>query len=100
MLVELESSIFASKSPDALIAHTIARAGRLSATDAPAEASLFLEKVACGALTLEQGKNLLIAFSRLKATTSKSSDVQDEDLTESSIDGANQNAPADDFSNV
>lgn len=100
VLVELESSIFASKSPDALIAHTIARAGRLSATDAPAEASLFLEKVACGALTLEQGKNLLIAFSRLKATTSKSSDVQDEDLTESSIDGANQNAPADDFSNV
>lgn len=100
VLVELESSIFASKSPDALIAHTIARAGRLSATDAPAEASLFLEKVACGDLTLEQGKNLLIAFSRIKATPSKSSDAKNENLTESSIEGTSQNVPDDDFSNV
>lgn len=73
VLVELESSIFASKSADALIAHTIARAGRLSATDAPSEASLFMEKTASGALSLEQAKNLLIAFSRLKSTFNKSS---------------------------
>ena len=100
VLVELESSIFASKSPDALIAHTIARAGRLSATDAPAESSLFLEKVASGALTLEQGKNLLIAFSRLKATTSKNSDAKEEYLNEPSIEGASQSVPTDDYSNI
>ena len=67
VLVELESSIFSAKSGDALIAHTITRAGRLSGLDAPAEASLFMEKAASGELPLEQAKNLLIAFSRLKS---------------------------------
>lgn len=71
VLVELESSIFSCKSADALIAHTIARAGRLSDTDAPTEASLFMEKAVSGELSLEQAKNLLIAFSRLKSTVNK-----------------------------
>lgn len=66
VLVELESSIFASKSGDALIAHTIVRAGRLSGFDAPEAASLFMENTASGQLPLEQAKNLLVAFSRLR----------------------------------
>ncbi len=82
VLVELESSIFASKSADALIAHTIARAGRLSATDAPAEASLFMEKVVSGEVSLEQAKNLLIAFSRLKSTFHKDDAVTTENPEE------------------
>ena len=67
VLVELESSVFSAKSGDALIAYTITRAGRLSGFDAPTEASLFMEKAASGELPLEQAKNLLIAFSRLKS---------------------------------
>ena len=67
VLVELESSVFSTKSGDALIAYTITRAGRLSGFDAPAEASLFMEKAASGELPLEQAKNLIIAFSRLKS---------------------------------
>lgn len=67
VLVELESSVFSAKSGDALIAYTITRAGRLSGFDAPAEASLFMEKAASGELPLEQAKNLIIAFSRLKS---------------------------------
>ena len=67
VLVELESSVFSAKSGDALIAYTITRAGRLSGFDAPSEASLFMEKAASGELPLEQAKNLLIAFSRLKS---------------------------------
>ena len=67
VLVELESSVFSAKSGDALIAYTITRAGRLSGFDAPSEASLFIEKAASGELPLEQAKNLLIAFSRLKS---------------------------------
>lgn len=66
ILAELESSIFSAKSGDALIAHTITRAGRLSGLDAPSDASLFMEKAVSGELPLEQAKNLLIAFSRLK----------------------------------
>lgn len=99
VLVELESSIFASKSADALIAHTIARAGRLSATDAPAEASLFMEKTASGALSLEQAKNLLIAFSRLKSTLNKSS-VDEECLNDSSTEETETETIATDYSNI
>lgn len=66
ILVELESSIFAAKTPDALIAQTITRAGRLSESDAPAEASLFIEESLCGNIDLNVAKNMLIAFSRIR----------------------------------
>lgn len=88
VLVELESSIFSAKSGDALVAHTITRAGRLSGFDAPAAASLFMEEAASGELPLEQAKNLLIAFSRLKSKneeTDNSSDgksIENEEMTE------------------
>lgn len=88
VLVELESSVFSAKSGDALIAYTITRAGRLSGFDAPTEASLFMEKAASGELPLEQAKNLLIAFSRLKSKneeTDNSSDgksIENEEMTE------------------
>ena len=90
VLVELESSVFSAKSGDALIAYTITRAGRLSGLDAPAEASLFMEKAASGELPLEQAKNLLIAFSRLKSkieetdkvTSSDNQSIENEEVTE------------------
>lgn len=66
VLVELESSIFSAKSGDALIAHAVTRAGRISKLDAPETAALFMEKTASGELELENAKNLLIAFSRIK----------------------------------
>ena len=70
VLVELESSTFAAKSGDALIAQVITRAGRLSGMDAPEEGSLFMEQAAAGAeaggLKLAQAQNLLVAFSRLR----------------------------------
>ncbi len=74
ILVELESSIFAAKTPDALIAQTITRAGRLSDSDAPAEASLFIEETLCESIDLNVAKNMLIAFSRIR--TSKESTTQ------------------------
>ena len=66
ILVELESSVFSAKTGDALIAQTVTRAGRLSNLDAPEAAALFMEKTCSGDLKLDQAKNLLIAFSRLK----------------------------------
>jgi CRISPR-associated protein Cas8c/Csp2 len=71
VLVELESSTFSSKTGDALIAQAITRAGRLSGSDAPEEAALFMEKTASGELPLDKAKNLLIAFSRLINKTEK-----------------------------
>lgn len=66
VLVELESSTFSAKTGDSLIAQAVTRAGRISGMDAPAEAVLFMEKTANGELQLDNAKNLLIAFSRIK----------------------------------
>jgi CRISPR-associated protein Cas8c/Csp2 len=79
ILVEIESSVFSAKDGPSLIAQVITRAGRLAQnaisvdkpaqTSAPAEAALFIEAT-CSEnseiLTLENAKNLLMAFSRLK----------------------------------
>ena len=76
VLIELESSIFAAKSADALIAQTITRAGRLSNSDAPAEASLFIEATLTGLINLNVAKNILVAYSRIKSE--KNSSIQDK----------------------
>lgn len=97
ILVELESSVFSAKSGDALIAYTITRAGRLSGFDAPTEASLFIEKAASGELPLEQAKNLLIAFSRLKSKKEENDKVTSSD--NQSIEDENEEM-TEDYSNI
>ncbi len=90
VLVELESSAFSAKSGDALIAHTVTRAGRLSGMSAPEGSALFMEKAMendSTVLNLDQAKNLLIAFSRLqnkiqKKEEPKSEKVEDADDVE------------------
>lgn len=83
VLVELESSTFSAKSGDALIAQVVTRAGRLSGMDAPEKADLFMEKAMSGELPIDQARNLLIAFSRLKnAFEAKNSNEKVEDADE------------------
>ncbi|MEC9487544.1 MAG: hypothetical protein UMU76_08630 [Prosthecochloris sp.] len=67
-LAEMESTVFAAKSHDALLAQVVTRAGRLSQSDAPNAATLFFDAVAAGKLTLEESKNLIVAYSRLRST--------------------------------
>jgi CRISPR-associated protein Cas8c/Csp2 len=85
-LTEIESSIFCAKSGTALIAQTITRAGRLSTTEAPNEATLFVDKTNSGDLLLDDAKNLLIAYSRLNPYAKKvdplSENTASDDLDE------------------
>ncbi len=82
-LIELESAAFSAKDGTALIAQTVTRAGRLSYSEAPKEAELFFEKTASEELSLEQSKNLIIAFSRLKNLPEK--EVKEEEIKEDDI---------------
>lgn len=66
ILIQFESAIMSAKSGDALVAFITTRAARLTGYDIDEGAKLFMSKVSCGELPLEQAKNLLIAFSRLK----------------------------------
>lgn len=79
ILSQLESSIIAAKSGDALMAQVIVRAGRLSGHDAPKEATLFMRKTAEGVLSLEQAKNLLMAFSRVRSEKANPKDAPTDD---------------------
>lgn len=94
VLVELESSAFSAKSGDALMAQVITRAGRLSGLDVPAEADLFMEKTMSNELSLDQAKNLVIAFSRLKnrkeAEEESKPEAENSQVNESEI-GSNVN---------
>lgn len=92
-LVELESSIFAAKTADALIAQTITRAGRLSGRDAPSETECFIVATLTGDITLNVAKNLLIAFSRIKSYKGEDTNIGDN---ESSKD----NSPIEDYSQI
>lgn len=94
-LVELESSIFSAKSGDALISQSITRAGRLSGFDAPNESLPFVEAVISGNLELDTAKNILIAFARINTSTSKSSQLDSEDISEEVED-----TEIEDFSNI
>jgi CRISPR-associated protein Cas8c/Csp2 len=82
VLVEIESSAFSAKSGDALIAQVVTRAGRLSQIDAPPEADIFIEQTCSGELPLDNAKNLLMAFSRLRNKYEKPVQSEDEKETE------------------
>jgi hypothetical protein len=66
-LVELESSALSAKTETALISQIVARAGRLSGSDVPAEAKLFMEATMGGQISIDDARNLLIAFSRVRS---------------------------------
>ena len=75
ILIQFESAIMSAKSVDALVAFITTRAARLTGYDIDEGAKLFMSKVSCGELPLEQAKNLLIAFSRLKTVKLKDENV-------------------------
>ena len=75
ILIQFESAIMSAKSGDALVAFITTRAARLTGYDIDEGAKLFMSKVSGGELQLEQAKNLLIAFSRLKTVNKKDENV-------------------------
>ena len=79
VLVEIESSAFSAKTGDALIAQVVTRAGRLSQMDAPPESGIYIEQTCSGELPLDNAKNLLMAFSRLRNKYEKSNQSDDEE---------------------
>ncbi|MGD8781953.1 MAG: hypothetical protein PVH88_23695 [Ignavibacteria bacterium] len=86
IIVELESAVFSAKTPTALVSQVITRAGRISKRDAPNEAQLFIKKIIADELgetekaSLENAKNMIVVFSRIKG--SKAESHSEEDFTE------------------
>ena len=86
VLVEIESSAFSAKTGDALIAQVVTRAGRLSQIDAPPEADIYIEQTCSGELPLDNAKNLLMAFSRLRNKYEKPVQVEEKAEKDNKVD--------------
>lgn len=104
ILIEFESTIFSAKSGDALIAQVMVRAGRLYNSDAPVDATRYIEETVSGNLPLDKAKNLLIAFMRLKAykekpkTLSQKNDGSENQNSNNGVDSVpSENSEMDDF---
>ena len=76
-----------------MIAQTITRAGRLSNSDAPFAASLFMEQAMSGELEVGKARNLLIAFLRLRQNKEESA----EQFADNSSQASEQET---DYSNI
>ncbi|QOJ27508.1 MAG: hypothetical protein HRU80_00970 [Ignavibacteriales bacterium] len=74
-LAEIESTVLAAKSATALISQVITRIGRLSYQDAPAEAELFINAVMTGEIPLQNSKELIMAYSRIKNTSKTETEI-------------------------
>ncbi len=92
-LAEMESTVFSAKSHDALLAQVITRAGRLSFANAPAEAIPFIDEVAAEKIELNEAKNLIVAYSRIRTANKETSNSQSEDesqtFEDNEADGTN-----------
>lgn len=93
-LAEMESTVYSAKSHDALIAQVITRAGRLSFTNAPAEAIPFIDEIAAEKIELSEAKNLIVAYSRIKTTSKESSNSEPEEQQQT-MEGDEDNEPND-----
>lgn len=90
-LVELESSVFSSDNNRSMISNIITRVGRLSNTDVPQEATLFVKAVVEPSIDIGTAKNLVIAFSRIhsKGDNYKQTGNNPETKTSETIDSSN-----------
>lgn len=72
VIVNLESVAMSAKLPQDMIAQVLTQSGRLMEGDAPPEAKRFIDAVMTGEVAPEDGRNLLMAYMRLRSPSTKS----------------------------
>jgi hypothetical protein len=66
VLVGFESAVMSGKTPQDMLHRISTQAGRLLQSDAPAEATKFMDAVMCGEVEAETAQQMLIAYMRLR----------------------------------
>jgi hypothetical protein len=69
VLAQLESTAMSARRPSSLFAQINVMAGRISGRDVPAEAERFMEAVQTGEVALDEAKDLVLAYMRLRKDT-------------------------------
>ena len=80
-IASFESLIQDARTPSDLVSRVSVQAGRLRGRDFPGEASLFFESLLTGDVGLQDGKNMLRAFARVRGVKKRSSKAPDSSDT-------------------
>jgi hypothetical protein len=75
ILSSLESMLYDCDSGPELIARISVQVGRLTGADFPPEAQAFFDRTTAGELTLEEARNLLVAYMRLRGPAPEQDDT-------------------------
>ena len=81
ILAQLESTAMSCKEATSLFAQLNVQAGRMSNMDVPAEASRFIEATNAGEITLDQARDLILAYMRLRSENKQVQDSASPDGT-------------------
>lgn len=76
ILAQLESTAMSCKSATSLFAQLNVQAGRMSNMDVPAEASRFIEATNSGEISLDQARDLILAYMRLRSAKNYQEDSE------------------------
>ncbi|MCS4101880.1 hypothetical protein [Salinibacter ruber] len=83
ILSSLESTLYDCDDGPELIARISVQVGRLTGADFPPDAQEFFDRTTAGELTLEEARNLLVAYMRLRGTASDDEATESEPQTSS-----------------
>ncbi|MCS4172833.1 hypothetical protein [Salinibacter ruber] len=83
ILSSLESTLYDCGNGPELIARISVQVGRLTGADFPPDAQEFFDRTTAGELTLEEARNLLVAYMRLRGTASDDETTESEPQTSS-----------------
>ncbi|HKK47009.1 MAG TPA: hypothetical protein VJ964_15890 [Balneolaceae bacterium] len=76
ILAQLESTAMSCKSATSLFAQLNVQAGRMSNMDVPAESSRFIEATNSGEISLDQARDLILAYMRLRSAKNNHEDSE------------------------
>lgn len=93
ILSGLESTLYDCDDGPELIARVSVQVGRLTGADFPPEAQEFFDRTTAGELTLEEARNLLVAYMRLRGPASESQSTEDELESEGGKEALAEPAP-------
>jgi hypothetical protein len=85
-LLNIESGVLSAQTNDEFIKQIIMRVSRLSNYDVPESCELFIDSLLCGDLSLDNAKNMIVSYSRIKDIKPKTDNTDKKDTDKKDTD--------------
>ena len=86
LLLNIESGVLSAQTNDEFIKQIIMRVSRLSNYDVPESCELFIDSLLCGDLSLDNAKNMIVSYSRIKDIKPKTDNTDKKDTDKKDTD--------------